>query len=266
MKNATLLALFSLVVSACSSAPVIPIAPSVKVSELESVLITPDFIRYRAKVVINNQMRGKLNVAKVDYEVDLHDNSIVNESFDRLKPMRARGQQTVTLPFEIPMKDIMNQAVDVLAEEAVRVNFRGAVHPVGFDPVPFEATRTIPLPKIPTVSIAGVDGTPLEGEFTVFLGVKNNNDFNMTLQSVDSFLTLNGKKYKLLGSEKVSRMAPGQTGKVALTMRQTMGKGISMAWNVIKSKGSTNFEIGGSFSCQTPHGLIQVPLKLSSEG
>ena len=73
MKNATLLALFSLVVSACSSAPVIPIAPSVKVSELESVLITPDFIRYRAKVVINNQMRGKLNVAKVDYEVDLHE-------------------------------------------------------------------------------------------------------------------------------------------------------------------------------------------------
>lgn len=266
MKNAALLTLLSLMLGACSSAPVIPIAPSVKVSELESVLITPEAIRYRAKVVINNQMRGKLNIARVEYEADLHDNPVVNNSFDRLKPMRARGRQTVTLPFEVSMKEIMNQAVDVLAEEAVRVNFRGAVHPVGFDPVPFEATRTIPLPKIPTVSIAGVDGTPLEGVFTVFLGVTNANDFAMTLQSVDSYLRLNGKKYKLLGSENVSQMGPGQTGKVALTMRQTKGKGLSMAWNVIKSKGSTDFEIGGSFSCQTPHGLIRVPLKLSSGG
>ena len=263
MKNTALLALLSLMAGACSSAPVIPIAPTVEVSQFAPMLITPDAISFQAKVVINNQMRGDLNIAKVDWKADLHDNPVVNDSFNRLKPMRARGQQTVTLPFKISMKDIMSQAVDVLAEEAIRVNFRGSVHPIGFDPVPFEASRTIPLPKIPTVSIKGVDGTPLQGVFTVFLGVTNNNDFSMTLQSVDSFLKINSKKYRLLRSENVSRIGPGQTGTVALTMKQSRGKGLSMAWNVIQSRGVPSFEIGGSFNCQTPHGLIQVPLKLS---
>lgn len=265
MKNAVCVLSLSFVVASCSSAPIVPVAPTVEVARFNSVLITPETIHFQAQVVINNRMRGKLSVEKVAWEADLHDQPVESGTFNQLHPMRARAQQTVTLPFQIPMKNVVDQAVDVLAEEAVRVSLRGNVHPVGFGPVPFQAERTIPLPKIPTVVIGGTDGNPLQGAFTVFLKVTNNNDFAMALGKVDSHLSVNGKKYDLLNSRGGAEMGPGQSAKVALSMQQTRGKGLSMALGVLQSKGMPRFEIGGSFSFNTPHGLIQVPLKLSSD-
>jgi hypothetical protein len=235
------------------------------VSQLDSLLITPEAISFQAKVVINNQMRGDLSIDKVDWSAALHDNPLIDDSFTKLNRMRSRGEQTVTVPFQIPMADVVKQAVDVLAEEGVRVGFKGAVHPAGFEPVPFEATRTIPIPKMPLVSIARVEGSPLEGAFTLLLNVTNTNSFPISVASVDSHLVLNGKKYDLLQSEGASKMAPGAAGRVALTMQQTRGKSLSMALNVIQSKGSSRFVVGGSISCATPHGLIRLPLSLRSE-
>ena len=56
------LILLPLTVGACATAPLIPICPTVKVSRLDSLLITPEAISFQAKVVINNQMRGDLNI------------------------------------------------------------------------------------------------------------------------------------------------------------------------------------------------------------
>lgn len=265
MKNLATLILLPFVIGACSSAPAIPIAPTVEVASFEPLVITPDAIRYRAEVVINNQMQRRLDVVKVDWEADLHGKPIASDSFDPLISVRARGQQTVALPFQIAMKDVVNQAVEVLAEEGVRVDFRGAVHPVEFDPVPFETSRTIPLPKIPVVSIQGVDGVPLQGKFQVILGIKNNNAFPMTFQSVDSYLGFHGKRYTLLKSRNDAEIGPGSTGTVTLTMRRTGGRSLSLTLNMIQPEGETKFEIGGSFSCHTPHGLFEVPLKLNSD-
>jgi hypothetical protein len=250
--------------NACASGPVVPVPPTVKVAELNSVLITPEVIKFQGKIVIKNRMAGGLEVQKVDWGADLHDNPIFRESFTQLHPMNAHANQTVTFPFQIAMKDVVNQAVDVLAEEAIRVGFRGTVYPEGFEPVPFEASRTIPLPKIPAVSIDGTRGSPLDGMFTVFLRIKNPNEFPMNLKSIDSYLAMNGKRYGLLRTPGAANMGPGGTAKVPLTMKHTRGKGLSMMLNVVQSQ-SAKFEIGGSFSCQTPYGTVYVPLELSSD-
>lgn len=261
----------ALVVSTCllsacaSSGPVVPVAPTVQVTEFNSTLITPDRIEFKGKVAIRNEMRASLEIQKVDWGADLHDRPLFDESFTQVKPLRSRGKQTVTFPFQIVMKDIIDQAVDVLAEESVRVRFRGIVHPVGFSPVPFEATRVIPCPKMPVVSLDGADGNPLDGAFTVHLKIRNTNSFPMALESMDSYVTVNEKKYRLLQSGTVAEMAPGATARVGLTMERTRGTALSMMVNVVRSKSQT-FELGGSFTCRTPYGRVYVPLTIGSEG
>lgn len=50
------------------------------------------------------------------------------------------------------MSDIANQGIDLLSEESLRVTFRGNVYTApryGMDPVPFTATVTVPLPRMP---------------------------------------------------------------------------------------------------------------------
>lgn len=251
--------------SACaSSGPVVPVPPTVRVTQLDSLLITPEAIHFQARIAIENRMRAGLQIQKVDWGADLHDRPLFDESLAELRPMRARGSQTVTFPFQIVMGDIVDQAVDVLAEESIRVSFRGVVYPVGFAPIPFEATRVIPCPKLPSVSLDGAEGSPLDGAFTVFLRIRNTNGFPMAVESVDSYLAINGKRYGLLQTREVAEMGPGAAARVGLTMQQTRGKALSMVVNVLGSR-TPRFELGGSFSCRTPYGVIHVPLALSSE-
>lgn len=242
--------------------PVVPTPPCVSV-DFNSTLITPQGVQFVGKVLIKNEMNGPLEIQKVDYAADLHDKPFVTDSFAKLHSMRARATQTVTLPIQIGMKDLFAQVEDVLAEESVRVTLRGTVHPVGFEPIPFTATSVLPAPKVPRIALEGSNGNPLDGQFTVRLRVENPNCFPLTFQSVDSYLNLNGKRYGLLQSECFNNVPPGGSGCIALTMRQTRGKGLSMLVNVAKNQ-STDFSVGGLIECQTPHGLFHVPVEVGS--
>lgn len=246
--------------------PVVPQAPSVQVTQLDALLFTPDIIKFQAKIVINNQMNAGLNIQKVDFGADVQGKQIFTQSFDQLKPMRAFAQQTVTFPFQIAIKDIKDQAVAILADEAMQVSFRGQVHPAGefgFDPIPFKMTRKIPFPRVPTVSVERTEGSPLK-VFTVFLKIKNNNSFPLNIQSLNSYIELNGTKYGLLGTEESTEIKAGADRTIALKMEQTTGKTLSMALNVAQSS-SLRFVIGGEIRCRTPYGLVYIPVKLQSE-
>ncbi len=256
----TLPALFT----ACAApGPVVPIAPSVEVSQFQSKVITPVSIQFEGKVSIKNEMRGPLTIQRVDFGANLHDSPLFTDTFSELEPMRSRATQTVTLPFEVPMSTILDQAEDVLAEEAVRVSLHGTVFPEGFAPIPFESTVVIPMPRMPEVSIDGVEGSPLDGEFTVLLKVKNTNRFPVTFNAIDTYLNLNGKRHDLLCTDSLSQIQPGQACRVPLTMRKTRGKSLSMLVSVAKNQ-SADFTVGGSISCDTPHGLVLLPVELSS--
>ena len=265
MKHLSVAAALGLAVlsSSCESGPVVRVAPTVRVVDFNSTLITPDAIQFVAKVAIENEMRDTLEVQKVDWGADLHDKPLFDESFDEVRPMRSRSTTTLTLPFQIVMADIARQVEDVAAEESVRVTLRGTVVPIGFDPIDFVAEKVLPLPRPPLLSLAGTRGNPMAGEFTVLLDVQNTNHFPMAFGSVETFLRLNGKRYDLLRTESFTDLPAHGTGRVALTMRATHGKGISMLINVAKNQ-SADFSVGGKMSCETPHGTLLLPVEIGS--
>ncbi len=261
----TILVLF-LFAGCASRGPIVPQIPSVQVTQFDSLLFTPDIIKFQAKLVINNRMNAGLNIQKVDYGADVNDKQIFTESFSQMKPITANGQETVTFPFQIAIKDIANRAVDLLAQDALNVSFRGQVYPAGdfgFGPIPFRMTKAIPLPKIPEVSIERTEGSPLR-TFTVFLKIKNTNAFPLNIKSINSYLELNGTKYSLLRTQESTEIKPDNAETIALKMEMSTGKTLSLALNVAQSS-TPQFTIGGDISCQTPYGLIYVPLKLHSE-
>ena len=258
------LALLLPALCACaSSGPVVPTPPDVEVSSYGSELITPAVIRFGAEVVIRNRMRGPLEIERVDYAVDLQGALLFEDSFAALHPMGSRGTQTVTLPFQVAMEDIVDRLEGVLIEESLRVTFHGTVHPVGFAPIPFAAEQTLPCPRLPEVELAGVHGNPLDGAFTVFVQVRNRNGFPVTVAEVDTYLVLNGNRYELLRTDACSELPPSGAGRLALTMVHTRGKGLGAIISVAR-KGIEDFSVGGSIACGTPYGLLYLPLELKS--
>lgn len=249
----------------CASGPVVPAPPRVEV-RLQSTVVTPEVIRFVGKVVIRNVCGAPQNIERVDYGADLHDAPLFSSSFAELHPMNPWATQTVTLPFQVAMKDVVDQVEDVLAEESVRVTLTGTVVPVGWQPIDFRATKVIPIPRLPEVAYEGSHGDPFrDGEFTVYLRVRNVNDFPITRGQVKTWLRLNGRKYELLRTSSFERLGPGEGGRIALTMKKTRGKGISAIVNVLKNR-AAEVAVGGAMTFRTPHGLFHLPIEISPDG
>jgi LEA14-like dessication related protein len=250
--------------SCAARGPVVPTPPSVQFTQFDSLLITPEVIKFQVRLLIRNRMSAGLDLQKIDYGADVHDKPVFTESFAQLYPIKGNGRETVTFPFQIAMKDIVDRAVDVLAEEAIRVSFRGQVYPVGFAPVPFEMTKTIPLPKIPVIAVEGTRGSPSGSAFTVLLRITNTNPFPLDIKSIDSYVEMNGTKYSLLRTEGHTEIQPSSAETIPLTMEQSTAKTLSMILNMAQS-GSLQFAVGGDIRCQTPYGLIYVPIRLTGD-
>jgi hypothetical protein len=258
----------ALLLAACASqGPAVSAPPEVRVSWFNSTVIRPELVKFEAKIVIENRMSSPLDFQRVDYAVDLLDTELFTDSFAELKRTSGRRNQTVTFPFQIVMKDILDQSVGILAEGGVRVTFRGTVYPAassGFDPLPFQETILIPLPRIPEVSFAGADGVPFSEMFRVRLLVRNTNSFPLTVNSIDSYLQINQQRYALLHTEQSTELAPGGSGTVVLNMEQTPGKTLSMALSALQSK-NPKFSVGGTIECRSPYGWIIIPVLIEEQ-
>jgi len=263
------LALFAaaaaLLLAGCASQETVVMAPpEVRVSWFNSTVIRPELVKFEAKIVIDNNSSSALDFDRVDYAVDLLDTELFTDSFADLLRTKGRGHQTVTFPFQIAMKDILDQHIGVLAEGGVRVTFRGTVYPAassGWQPLDFAQTILIPLPKIPEVAFVGADGVPLSELFRIHLRVRNTNLFPLTVSSIDSYLRINQQRYALLYSEQSVELAPGGSGLVTLRMEQTPGKTLSMALSTLQSP-NPSFSVGGTIECRSPYGWIIIPVEV----
>lgn len=257
-------ALAILLVGCASQGPVVSAPPTVRVSQLQSLSFTPDLVKLEAKILIHNVMSVALDFDRVDYAVDLFDKELFTDSFNGMKRTNGDGTQTVTFPFQIAMDDIAKQVVDVLSEESVRVTFRGEVYPAakaGFDPIPFTETISIPIPKVPIVALVGIQGVPLSDTFALTFRVRNTNSFAFSVDTVQTFLELNERRYSLVHTEKSTEIQPGESGIVTLRMENTTGKTLGMALNLAQSPGR-KFAVTGTIECGTPYGWFIFPIRL----
>jgi len=256
-----------LVLGGCASqGPVVHRPPTVRVSELTSLSFTPDLVKFRAKVLIRNISNGDMTFERTDYAVDLFDTQLFSDTFADMLKTRGGGTQTVTFPFQISMEDIMKQGVNLLNEEGLRVVFHGQVlcdPSYGYDAIPFDATLTIPIPKMPSVTYLGSDGTPFTGSFRIRLAVSNPNEFPFTVDSINTYLVLNDTRYNLLRTDNPAEIPAGGSGVVVLQMKSTPEKALSMALNLAQSGDQgPELDLAGTVTLSTRYGWVYVPVSV----
>jgi hypothetical protein len=254
----------ALIAGCASQGPIVSTPPTVTVSSLESTSFSPTLAKYEAKILIHNNAGADMEFQRADYAVDLFDTQLFTDSFSGLKRTKGNGDQTVTFPFQVAMGDIANQGIDLLAEQSLRVTFRGEVYTAaryGMDPVPFTATVTVPIPRMPEVTYVGTDGEPLSDSWRINFTVRNPNSFPFTLTTVKTFLVLNGKRYSLLHTHGATELKPGETAPVVLQMETSPGKALSMALNLATNR-NLRFNLTGMVTFKTPYGWVFIPMDL----
>ena len=258
MRRFALLAGLAGVLAGCASQPTVTIPPSVSVSEFKTLSFSPQRIEFDARVLIQNSMPGDLEVQKVDWAVDLNDHELRKDSLTGVRNTNANGSQTLYFSFHVLMKD-------AVAQEPVKVTFRGAVFPApryGMGPLQFTKSLEITIPKPPDVVYTGLEGELFSEAFRLNLQLTNTNDFPVTLMTVTTFLVINDKNYTLLNTAGSFDMDAEEARLVALQMLNPPGKDLVKSLNLAKNP-YPPFYIMGTVTFKTPNGLVYVPLSLA---
>lgn len=243
-------------------------APTVDIAGFKPVLTTPTGMQFQPVLVIHNHMDAPVGFERVDYAVDLFDQTVITSTFSDLKEAEENGQERVTLPWQLGMSDLMAAKLKVLADGNLSVGFRGTLYPAsdsGLAPVSFEQRIEVPIPGLPEITYLGSEGVPLGPDFRVHVAIKNPNGFAISVDNVDSYLELNGTRYRLVHSMEANALQPGQTQTLTLQLRNTPGKMLSMFVSVVSTKPENqHFAVGGSITCSTPFGGVFLPLRVDS--
>ncbi len=255
---------FAAVLAGCAHRPAVPSPPNVRISEFRSTLFTPTSVRFFGRIVITNTMRASLDFQKVDYGLSLFDKDLLSKSFAGMKPVRSRGTETVNLPMEIPLKTILAQHIAILADGKMKFTFRGSVYPVGFSPIPFSETIEIPIPNPPKVNFISTTGVPLTKSFRMVIGVQNTNTFPISINNINTYLELNGQRYRLVGTGQSTEIPPNGSGNVELLTETSKTAALSMALNVLENQ-AVKLKVGGSFTAGTPYGAVFIPVEVEAK-
>jgi LEA14-like dessication related protein len=255
-------------IAGCSSkGPAVDKPPTVEVSQFNSTVITPQLVKFQARIIINNRSSRELDFDRVDYAVDLQGQELFSSSFSELLRTKRGKKQTVTFPFQISMADILDRAVVILAEGGMEVGFRGVVYPdpaSGFSPLAFKSTIEIPVPEIPEVAFGGTEGVPMSGDFVVKLRIMNTNGFEVTVNRIESYLEINQVQYQLLHTEQAASLEPHRWQTIELYMENTTGKTLSLILNTLQTP-NMEFRVGGTVECRSPYGWIVFPIALQAQ-
>ncbi|HUX22618.1 MAG TPA: LEA type 2 family protein [Spirochaetia bacterium] len=255
------------VLAACAHRAVVPSPPEVRITTFRSTLFTPDFVRFQGRLLVTNTMRASLDLQKVDYGLSLFDKDLLSKSFSGLEQIRRNGTETVNLPMQISMKDILAQHIAILADGKMRFTFRGTLYPSdasGFSPIPFSETIEIPIPKIPEVGFVSTTGVPLTKSFHMEIGVRNPNTFPISINNVDTYLDLNGQRYKMVGTQESVEVPATGSGTVVLLTQVSDTAALSMALNVLENQ-AVDLKVGGSFTAGTPYGYVYIPVEVEAK-
>lgn len=239
-----------------------PRAATVVVAELRPSLTTPEGMEFRPVLVVQNPLDVPLGFERVDYVVDLFDQTVIRSSSADLPDAAANGQVRVPLAWSLGVDDLAKAKDGRLA-----VDLRGTLYPDrnrGLAPVNFDRRVELPLPRLPQVTSLGSEGAPSDAGFRVRLELQNPNSFAISVVKVDAFLRLEGARAPLVLTEAVAPLPPGQrqilTLRLRVAPRQLPPPGEGGA-----TPQAPRDSVGGSLSCASPVGRLYVPLALGSK-
>jgi LEA14-like dessication related protein len=172
--------------------------PRVHVSRVN--LTSVSFAGVSADIVfaVDNPNALGVDLAKLDYQLTVDNHPFVAGASDRPLHVPANGAGELALPVSFKFVELAQALASIFAKKTVPFTIStrlGFGTPLGVLTVPIDYAGTLPVPQLPSLSIAnaGVGGLSLSGaRVSVTLNVRNNNAFVLPLGPLRYALTVEG--------------------------------------------------------------------------
>ena len=195
-----------------------------------------------------------LSLDQLQYQVKIGDKNLAKGNLKKAINIPGKGTANVEIPVEVRYMDFFNSIAELFQKDEVTYDLSGSIGKFGLQ-VPFRKKGTIPVPKLPQVSLNRIDIKDLsftKASLVVVLELINENDFKVGMDGLDYKLTLGNNE---LVNGKTMSIAPIMAnGKSVLELPVNLNfLQLGRAAYQLLLNSSTDYEVSGDFLFQVPN-------------
>ena len=189
---------------------------------------------------------------RIQYKLDLNQSPFFEGTFDQGITVPAQGAAPLAIPVSINFFDLFKSIQAFKGAQSIPYAFSGTIALGPFD-IPFQTSGDIPVPKLPQVSLKGIqiDKLSLLGAAIVFkLNVKNNNEFAVNPKGMNYQIGLNGIDFASGETVMADSLKTGDST-VDIPLELNFLKMGKAAYQILKG-GSTEYSLKGDWLWDVP--------------
>ena len=239
--------------------------PSARVADVKFRGVTLDKLDLVFDVEVSNPYSASLPLLRVSYQLASGGQKILDGALPTGTSIPASGSSLVALPVSVQFASLLRTLQGVRPGSVVpyEASFDVSVDApvVGPRSLPVSHRGELPVPAVPDVSLVSFDVGAMsldKVEATARLRVKNTNQFAVDLGMLSFDLALGGQRVAHSASSGGQKLAPGQSGDVAVPLSFSPRElGVSIL-SVLRG-GESAYAVNGSVELGTAYGLLKLP-------
>ncbi len=239
--------------------------PTVSIAGVNIARLTADGMTLQFTLDVENPNPIPLNLAGFDYALMLDGKQLMaGEKRDKIR-IKARGDSRVTVPVSLKFADLSRLVSGGLKKENLDYELKTAalvdLPVVGVKKFPASQKGSFPVPKVPDISLTGIDvkNLTLSGAKVVIgATIDNPNPFGIDINQLIYDLTVNGKPWaKSKLDKKLALQGKGRTNLNIPVELNFLEMGGSLYQMLMQGKGM-NYRLTGDMKFGADHPLLKA--------
>ncbi len=208
-----------------------------------------------------------VTVQKVSYQLDLNGKKFIQGVLNKGITVKASGTAPFELPITIRFMEFYQSVQDLLKSERVAYDLAGTLS-IGPFEVPYKTGGSLPVPKLPEISLKNVKVTrlTLAGAGLLFtLHLKNGNSFSVSPSGLHYRIELAGTRFAEGDAEQILSMRKDGESTIELPLNVSFIELGKSAYNLL-TRSASRYQISGNMRLNIPSlGTQQIPFQKSGE-
>lgn len=204
-------------------------------------------------IKIDNPNPIALNLESYSYQFNIEDNSFLKGSQKSDTQIGANADQIIQLPVRFTYQELFESVKAVVNKDEIAYTFGADLNLdlplLGLINIPVEQTGTLPVIKLPSLSVKGLDVKKLSfssADLELDVAFNNPNAFGINLEDVDYNLEINGLTSISGALKQAFQIEKGSTETVKIPISINLLQLGMSAYQAISNKEDFEYTISGS--------------------
>lgn len=237
--------------------------PTVSVTDQRLTRLDFERVNMAFDIQVKNPNPVGINLAGLDYDLKLAGHSFAAGRQGKQMKLAASGASSFELPLSMAFKEIYAGVKQLKGKDQIPYELTTGlmieVPLLGKLRYPITTSGTLPLPRLPKISLKNLSLTKLNytrATLALRLQVDNPNAFSVGLDRLNYDFTVNGKQWLSGSKNGLGHLQKGQQSVITLPITLNFAQMGSSLYGLLQGGQDLNYSLNGKLDASSGHQLI----------